>query len=191
MKTLPVAPDVARTVRSELSEERWLHTQGVMDLSRQLAEVYSLPADDLLPAALFHDNARNLPLDEQRDLAREYRGKLDDLERRSPGLLHAPAGAQRMIDVFDVEPDDELLDLVAAHTTGRPDPGPLLSGLLVADFSEPNRSHPSAETVRSRIGSRSLRDLTRDVVENKIRFLLDEGRLIHPRSLRTYNSLCD
>lgn len=191
MTTLPVSPETVSRIRADLSEDRWTHTQGVMDLSRQLADVYSLPADDLVSAALFHDNARSLPLDDQRQLARQYHGELDELERQSPGLLHAPAGAQRMIDSFGFEPDDPLTEVVAAHTTGRENPEPLLSALLVADFAEPNRSHPSAKTVRSRIGEQSLRELTRDVIENKLLFLLNENRLIHPRSLRTYNSLCD
>lgn len=183
--------DPVEFVRTSVPEDRWVHTQGVMDLGHRLASTYDLPEQSLRRAALLHDNARGLPLEEQELLARRFRGELDRIERSVPGLLHAPAGAQRMVDELGFSPEHSLLDVVANHSTGAPHPGPTLSGLLVADFAEPNREYPEAETIRERIGTKPLVDLVHDTLRFKIKFLLDDPTPLHPRSVRAFNSLCE
>lgn len=190
MNRTELESDPVAFVRDSVPEARWIHTRGVMDLAEQLSSTYDLPEQSLERAALLHDNARGLPLEEQQDLARRFRGELDRIELSVPGLLHAPAGAQRMIEELHFSPEDPLLDVVANHSTGAPRPGPLLSGLLVADFAEPNREYPEAETIRDRIGVQSLEDLVHETIRFKIKFLLDDPTPIHPRSVRTFNSLC-
>jgi len=162
-----------------------------MDLAERLASVYDLPEEPLSKVSLLHDNARGLPLDEQQSLARRFRGELDSIEGSVPGLLHAPAGAQRMIEELDYSPEDPLPEVVSRHSTGAPDPGPLLSGLLVADFAEPNRDYDEAGSILERIGIDPLTDLVHETIRFKIRFLLDDSTPIHSRSLETFNSLCE
>lgn len=183
--------DSVEFVRTSVPEDRWVHTQGVMDLGHRLASTYDLPEQSLQQAALLHDNARGLPLEEQESLARQFRGELDRIERSVPGLLHAPAGAQRMVEELGFSPENPLLDVVANHSTGAPHPEPTLSGLLVADFAEPNREYPEAETIRERIGSEPLVDLVHDTLRFKIKFLLDDSTPLHPRSVRAFNYLCE
>lgn len=184
-------PGTESFVRSSMGAERWEHTQGVVALSERIGEVYSLPRDPLLTAALFHDNARNLPRDQQHELARLFRGELDEVEESVPGLWHAPAGAQRMLENFDFIRSDTSVQAVAFHTTATPDLSQCLQGLLVADFAEPNRSYPEATEVRSSIGESPLLDLVGKVVRYKLTRAVESGHKIHERSIRTHNKLCD
>lgn len=186
-----LAEDAKAFVKSDLSPERWEHTLGVIQLGQRLASVYDLDDAALRTAALFHDNARDLPEDEQHELAARYRDGLDEIEQNIPGLWHAPAGAQRMIETFDYSQSEPILRAVAYHTTARPNPSQCLMALFVADFSEPNRSHPEADTIRSRIGERSLEQLVEAVLEQKLHRTLETDGQIHPRSIEYWNQLCD
>lgn len=191
MNTTSRESELQKFVQSSVSEKRWIHTCGVMDLAERLASVYDLPEDPLIKVSLLHDNARGLPIEEQRSLARQFRGELDSVEASVPGLLHAPAGAQRMIDELDYSPEDPLPDVVADHSTGAPDPNQILSGLLVADFAEPNRDYDESDTILKRVGVDPLVDLVHKTIRFKIKLLLDDTTPIHPRSLETFNSLCE
>lgn len=186
------ATDAARTfVKSSVTPDRWNHTRGVLRLSGRLAETYGLDSDPLRTAALFHDNARDLPTERQRELAERHRGSLDEVEEASPGLWHAPAGARRMIEEFDYTPSDTVTRAVGYHTTGRPEASNCLSALFVADFAEPNRDYPEAETIRSTIGEKPLDHLVKEVLSQKIHWIMDTDRRVHPRSIQFWNQLCD
>ncbi|MFB6345168.1 MAG: bis(5'-nucleosyl)-tetraphosphatase (symmetrical) YqeK [bacterium] len=177
-------------VRNALDKDRWEHTQGVCSLASKLGRTYKIDPDPLRTAALFHDNARSLPDERQYGLAKQFRGELDQTEENTPALWHAPAGAQRMIDHFDYDRSNPAVQAVAFHSTGAPDQGGCLKGLLIADFAEENRSFDEAEDVRSRIGSTSLNELARCVLRHKLTYILKEDKRVHPRTIKAYNQLC-
>lgn len=191
MTTARVTEDEKDFVRSNLTPERWEHTRGVMELGTHLTEVYDLETEEFRTAALFHDNARDLSESDQHQLAVRYRNGLDDIEDDVPGLWHAPAGAQRMIEAFDYDESNRIVRAVGFHSTARPNPSTCLLALVVADFAEPNRSYPEAQTIRSTIGDSSLPKLACATLEHKLRRMLETNRRIHPRSIECWNQLCD
>lgn len=184
--------DHERFVKDAISPGRWKHVRGVVQMADRLAETYpQLPVEPLRVAALFHDNARDLEQDAQRRLAEAYRGDLDPVEARTPPLWHAPAGAQRMVQAFDMDADAQAVRSVAFHSTGHPSLDPVLKGLLLADYVEPNRTFARAESLRDRIGSADLDELVRGVLHGKIVTCLERDLPIHPRGVEAYNALCD
>lgn len=187
-----VAPDHERFVKDAVSPGRWTHVRGVLTMASRMEEAYpDLPAEPLRLAALFHDNARDLDRDEQRRLAEEYRGELDPVEARTPPLWHAPAGARRMVENFGMDPDDPAVRAVAFHSTGHPSLDPVLKGLLVADYAEPNRTFSRAASIRQRVGTDALDGLVREVLRGKIETCLERNLPVHPRGVEAYNALCD
>ena len=60
--------------------------------------------------------------------------------------------------------------------------------LFVADFSEPNRTYPEAETVR-RIANQDLNQAVFEVSKFKITDLLNRGKVIHPDTIAVYNGV--
>lgn len=179
-------------VRASVSPERWNHVRGVMEMAVRLVNAYpELPENPLECAALFHDNARGLSTDEQRRLAERYRGELDSVEGRVEGLWHAPAGAQRMVDDFAMDPEAPAVRAVAFHSTGHPGLGPVLKGLLVADFAEPNRTFSEARSLRDQVGNRPLDALVKRVLRAKINTCLERSWPVHPWGVEAYNALCD
>lgn len=191
MKSATRSSKYKQFVKDKLTPERWEHTRGVMDLAGKLADTYDIHRERLLTSALLHDNARDINESDQKELAINFQGELDRIEEKSPGLWHAPAGAQRIVNQFEFNRDDPIVWTVANHSTGHPELGKLLKGLLVADFAEPSRTHSSAATIRNLIGNEPLDSLVREVMEGKVKWLMKTKRLIHPKSITTYNSLCD
>ncbi|MGM0380367.1 MAG: HD domain-containing protein [bacterium] len=180
-------------VRKYLNERK-KHTQSTLDIIKKLLTCYQPLEeikDELYLAVLFHDCARELSSARQQELAEKFRGSLDKIEKNVPSLWHGPAGAQLLVEELNFSPDDKIVQVVANHSTGVKNPGRVLKGLVVADFSEKLRDFSEAQKLRNKIGSWSFNRLTRAVFKNKIIFCLHKSSKLHPNSIEAYNSLCD
>ena len=104
--------------RSRLSEKRYGHTLRVADTAADLARVHGLDEDRARPAALLHDAARETGPEEFLRLAGEWELSVGEPERQSPKLLHGPVAAELARRELGVE-DEEVLEAVRAHTTGK------------------------------------------------------------------------
>ncbi|MFB6356124.1 MAG: hypothetical protein ABEJ65_06375, partial [bacterium] len=152
-------------VKDRLGKERWEHTTGVVECAKRLQSHYEqltgLPLDRI---ALLHDNAKNLDKNKQKELADQFLSGMSELDTSLPGLWHAYASGQSMIEDLDFPREHDEVRVVAYHPTGCSPVSPLMKGLLVADFSEPNRSFEKAHELRNRFGNDSLDTLCREVL---------------------------
>ena len=167
--------------RSRLSEKRYEHTLRVAGTAEVLALAHGLDAGRARLAALLHDAAREMEPDEFLDLAQEWHLRVGDPERQSPKLLHGPVAAELAKRELGVD-DEEVLEAVRAHTTGRPGMGPLALVLYVADKIEPARDYPSV----GRLRTLAREDLHRSAEESLRRAIAhneERGKATHPASL--------
>ena len=134
--------------RSRLSKERYEHTLRVADTAEDLALAHDLEADRARLSALLHDAAREMGPEEFLNLADRWHLQVGDQERQSPKLLHGPVAAELARRELGID-DEEVLQAVRAHTTGRPGMGPLALVLYVADKIEPARDYPSVGRLRT------------------------------------------
>ena len=169
--------------RSRLSEKRYGHTLRVADTTEDLARVHGIDTDRARLAALLHDAARETRPDEFLRLADQWELPIGEPERQSPKLLHGPVAAKLARRELGVD-DEEVLEAVRAHTTGKPLMGPLALALYVADKIEPARDYPSVESLRAF----ARKDLYKAAAES-LRRAIDHnerrGRPIHPASRET------
>ena len=175
--------DAEALARSRLSEKRYNHTLRVADTAADLAHVHGLGEDRARLSALIHDAAREIGPEEFLRLAGEWDLPVGEPERQSPKLLHGPVAAELARRELGVE-DEEVLEAVRAHTTGKPGMGPLALVLYVADKIEPARDYPSVERLRG-LAQEDLRvaateSLRRAIAHNELR-----GKPIHPSSRET------
>ena len=144
--------EVADTfARSRLSDARYEHTLRVADTAEDLALVHDLDADRARLAALLHDAAREIGPDESLTLADKWNVNVGESERQSPKLLHGPVAAELARRELGID-DEEVLEAVRAHTTGKPEMGPLAHVLYVADKIEPARDYPSVGRLQASRG---------------------------------------
>jgi predicted HD superfamily hydrolase involved in NAD metabolism len=169
--------------RSKLSGKRYGHTLRVADTAEDLARVHGLDTDRSRLAALLHDAARETGPGEFLRLADEWELPIGEPERQSPKLLHGPVAAELARHELGVD-DEEVLEAVRAHTTGKPLMGPLALALYVADKIEPARDYPSVERLRA-LAREDLYTAAAESLRRAIDHNEQRGRPIHPASRET------
>jgi predicted HD superfamily hydrolase involved in NAD metabolism len=186
-KTDTLLAEAEAFARSRLSDSRYEHTLRVADTAEGLARAHDLEADRARLAALVHDSAREIGPDEFLRLAHTWNLRVGDPEQQSPKLLHGPVAAEMARRELGIE-DEEVLEAVRGHTTGRPGMGPLALVLYVADKIEPARDYPSVgrlrELARYDLHTAALGSLRRAITHNEAR-----GKITHPASLETLDWL--
>ncbi len=102
---------------STLTPARLQHSLGVMQVMRELAEVYDLDRTQALLAGLLHDAAKDLSVEHQLALAEEAQIEFRYECERHPVYLHAPVGAYVVAKELGIT-DDLVLDAISAHSDG-------------------------------------------------------------------------
>jgi predicted HD superfamily hydrolase involved in NAD metabolism len=173
-------------VKEQMPEKRYQHTLGVMETAIELAERFGADVKKAEMAAIFHDYAKFRPKEEMKQIIIEQHMPEDLLQYNSE-LWHAPVGAYLVKKEVGIT-DQEILDAIKYHTSGRAGMTTLEKIIYLADYIEPGRSFPGVEEVRDLAKS----DLNRAVlaaVKNTIEFLLNKNQPIYPDTFHTYNSL--
>ena len=94
--------------------------------------------DKAYTAGLLHDCAKYLDDEQMLEAAKEHNIELEEVEKTSVQLVHAKVGAVFAKEVYGIE-DEDILNAIRYHTTGRPDMSLLEKIIYVADYIEPGR----------------------------------------------------
>lgn len=173
-------------VEKEMPAKRWKHTLGVVDSAKQLAERYGADPAKAEIAAIFHDVTKYWPVDRMR-AAIEEEGAANDVLAHDKELWHAFAGAYITRRDYGIE-DDDILNAVRYHTSGREGMSLLEKVVCLADYIEPGRDFPGVVEMR-RLAETSLEQALLAGFDGTIRFLLEKGKRIYPLTIVTRNEL--
>lgn len=173
-------------VKKHLPEPRYIHTLGVTDTAVMLAKRYGADERKAELAGIFHDYAKYRPKEEMESIIRQE-NMPQDLLLYDSELWHAPVGAYLVKKEVGIQ-DEEILDAIRYHTTGRPGMTTLEKVVFLADYIEPNRSFPGVDEVR-KAAENSLDEAIVLSLQNTIRFLLSKNQLIYPQTVETYNDI--
>jgi nicotinate-nucleotide adenylyltransferase len=121
-----------------LKPTRVPHVLGTEQEAVRLAKRWGLSPEQAAEAAICHDITKRLEREEQLRLCDKYDIMIDDYERASEKLLHSKTGAALTQDLFGL--DEEVIQAIRWHTTGRPDMTDLQKIIYLADYIEPNRA---------------------------------------------------
>ena len=127
-----------RKLQSALSLERYIHTMGVVKEAKKLAERYDADIEKASYAALLHDCAKDYPKDMKLRFCKEYHIPVDDVMAKNIDLVHQFLGAEVAKREYLVE-DEEILNAIKYHTTGKPDMTLLEKIIFIADYIEEGR----------------------------------------------------
>lgn len=121
-----------------LDEERYAHTMGVMYTCAAMAMVHGYDLEDAQAAGLLHDCAKCIPNKKKLKMCSHHKISITDFEREHPFLLHAKLGAYLAREKYGIR-DEEILNAITYHTTGRPGMSTLEKIVYIADYIEPMR----------------------------------------------------
>ena len=137
------------SMKSALKPPRYLHSLGVEEVARDLAVIHGYDEEKAGIAGILHDCAKNLSDAELLRWCEFYHLTVSPMEELCPFLLHGKVGAAFARENFDIE-DQEILDAIIYHTTGRPDMSLLEKIIFVADYIEPyRRPLPRIDEIRT------------------------------------------
>ena len=176
-------------LQQSLKPKRYEHSVRVYKTALKMAEHYHANVNKVAIASLIHDCGRQIPKEDSVAKAKELGIPVDPVEETQPILLHAKLGVYYAIHKYGVSPDDrEVLDAIRYHSTGTVDMTQTAKIVFLADLIEPGRDFEGVETLREA----SFQDLDRGMLlsyDNTIRYLLEDGLLIHPDAIAGYNQL--
>ena len=170
---------ICEYIEKNFSEKRKIHTEGVRQTAMKLAEQFGDGNPELVEkaelAALYHDMYRGVPV----DVLNYYVKHLDLDEKRykdNANLAHGKIAAIVIQRDFD-EKDQDIINAVSYHTTGRPEMSLLEKIIYIADAVEPNRSYPGVQNLRQTLEY----DLDKAVLQsltNTINYVRSEKKIL-------------
>ena len=165
-----------------LSPQRFAHTLYVVAYARHLAEVHGVNLNQAVCAALLHDCAKCMKLEEMQEAARKHDLVADQAIFNNGNLLHSAVGAQVAREAFGIS-DPEVLEAIACHTLGRIPMTPLDMIVFLADKIEASRAaYPLLEAIRQR-AEESLPGAVRLSLESTAAYVAARGGVLHPATL--------
>jgi nicotinate-nucleotide adenylyltransferase len=182
------ADEILKILRTTQSAKRFEHTKSVASEARRLAVIHGADEESAYLAGILHDAARGLLDDKLLSKARRYGVEISGVAVKRPSLIHGLVGAEMARHEFGVK-DQDVLNAVRYHTTGRPGMSKLEKVILVADYIEPAR--PDREDIAFvRAGAETDLDgaVTRALAA-KIDFNKDNS--LHPLSKQAYEYMID
>ena len=98
--------EIQVSVSQWLTKKRFKHTLGVVESATHLAELYGVDVEKARLAALLHDCAKELPLEEMQNLVRAESYEADEELLSNGNLIHGLAGmirAKQEFSIFDAD----------------------------------------------------------------------------------------
>lgn len=177
--------EIEKRVKAQLTESRYQHTLRVRDTARELCELLGYNSKKAELAALVHDYAKCM---KKEDLQQKIKDCLPpDLLNYHHELWHGPVGSILIQDDFNIT-DEDIVNSVKYHTTGREGMSTLEKIVFVSDYIEPARDFPLLDEVRVVVKE----DLTKAaflVSRNTLSYLIKNNALVYPLSVHAYNDL--
>jgi len=172
-------------LKSNLLEKRYMHTLGVADTAKRLAKLNGVSEKKAEIAGLAHDVAKNLSIDKMREMMKENNVIISEIEEKNMNLWHSIVAPIEAKDKLGID-DDEILDAIRWHTTGKEDMSTLTKIIYIADMIEPGRNFDGVDEIRRA----TFENLDKGVyfgLTSSIKILLARNLLIDENTIKARN----
>ena len=172
-------------LKSNLLEKRYMHTLGVADTAKRLAKLNGVSEKKAEIAGLAHDVAKNLSIDKMREMMKENNVIISEIEEKNMNLWHSIVAPIEAKDKLGID-DDEILDAIRWHTTGKEDMSTLTKIIYIADMIEPGRNFDGVDEIRRA----TFDNLDKGVyfgLTSSIKILLARNLLIDENTIKARN----
>lgn len=175
-------------LKQTLSEKRYIHSIGVMEMAMELAKIYNVDVESAQIAGLLHDNAKEMTDEEMLQYVKENNIKVSETEKNSIKLLHGKIGADIAKKKYGVS--EEIAKAIEYHTTTNPNMDTLAKIVYVSDKIELNRKTEKYDVeVERKIAKESLDKAMLLIINDVTKYLIDQNKLIAIESIETRNKL--
>ena len=179
MNEFPVnrAEEFQDLLRRRVAAKTYVHCLSVAKTMLAMVDKARISPEQAVTAGLLHDLCKAMKPDELSAAAAGY-GITEDLD--SPNLLHGPVAAEECRGSLGIE-DEDVIDAIRRHTTGRAGWSRVGQAIYVADFCEPLRAHAGADKARGILERDGFEAALLFVIDRKLKHVKKSHRL-HPNS---------
>ena len=174
-------------VKENLKVGRYNHTLGVVNTAVELAKIFGEDQKKAEIAALCHDVAKNMDLEQLRKIIDEENITLSIDEENTKELWHSIAGPIIAKNIFKIN-DEEILSAMRWHTTGKENMSNLDKIVYLADLIEPSREFDGIDEIRS-ISYKSLDLAMIKALTHTTIYLLNKGYAVDINTIKARNYL--
>ena len=178
-----------KKIKDVMTKSRYEHTLGVEFTAASLAMRYEVDIEKAELAGLLHDCAKCISHQKRLTVCKKNHIEITKTEEENPVLLHAKVGAFYAGKKYGIY-DEDIINAILYHTTGRPDMGFLEKIIYVADLTSEDREYPDVKEVRElaekSLDKTCLRGLSFTIEDNA-----RKCRPIHIDTVKAYNYLAE
>lgn len=175
---------VKKYLKEHLKPARYRHVMGVKRAAQALGQKYNYNEEACIMAALYHDILKEEDKKSLESFIRRH-GESPGESLHSWATMHAQAGAIFAKEVGGVL-DENILNAIRYHTTGRKNMGLLEKIIFMADYIEEGRSFNGVDKVR-KLAFKDLDLAMLKALDLTLVHLIESGHYIMPNSLETRN----
>lgn len=177
--------ELTSLVAAQMSDKRFQHVLRVEKKALELAEKYHVDLEKASIAALTHDYAKERPDEEM--IAIIMNSEIDnEIIRYGNNIWHGVVGSRLVLKELGISNQD-ILNAIESHTTGRSNMSELEKVIYVADYIEEGRNFPVVEEAR-KIAEVSLDEAVAFETKHTLLYLINNQNKIYPKTLETYNA---
>lgn len=180
---------IKKSMEKELDNKRYEHTLGVEYTAAALAMRYNESIENARLAGLLHDCAKCMSDEKRLNFCEKHHISITESEQKNPSLLHAKVGSFLAMEEYHVTEND-IINAILNHTTGRPGMSTLEKIVFVADYIEPNRKQaPNLDEIRKE----AFVDLDKvliHILKDTLEYLETKNDTIDPMTAKTYDYYC-
>jgi predicted HD superfamily hydrolase involved in NAD metabolism len=172
-------------MEKNLDAKRYEHTLGVAYTAAALAMCHGADIRKAQIAGLLHDCAKCVDHHRKIAICEKHNIAINEIERKNPFLLHAKVGSYVAMRKYNIN-DEDIIQAILNHTTGRPAMSLLEKIIYVADYIEPCRKQaPNLAAIRKEAFANIDKALTL-ILEDILVYLDSLNSDIDPMTRQTY-----
>lgn len=174
-----------KEIRDRIGEKRFLHTLRVRDTAIELAKIHGVDQEKAEVAGFLHDCAKIRDHEELIKAAKKSGLLLTKEMQKAPQIIHSYLGALYARDLYGIE-DEDILNAITYHTTGRANMSDLEKIIFLADYIEPMRNFDGVEKARQ-LAKKDLDEAMYFALNNTLNFLVKHDTYIVPTTVTARN----
>jgi len=172
---------------SYIEKKRLEHSVATAQTAVELARIYGADEKKAYIAGLLHDVAKGKCKYGLNKLAEEYGVDIDEFEHYNPELIHGKLGAKIVSAELNID-DEDILNAICWHTTGRENMSLLEKIVYIADITEPSRCFMNIDKLR-KLAKEDIDAAMIQSLSGVIEFVESKGLSLHPNSKKALNYL--
>lgn len=174
-------------IKDRMGQRRYIHSVNVAESAVELARRYGADEEKAEIAGILHDSCKEIPKDEMLQIMTQGGIILDAVEQGTSKLWHPIAGSVYARDTLGIK-DEDIINAIRYHTTGRAGMSLLEKVIFIADFISAERDYDGVDIMREK-AFECLEDAMLFGLQFTITDLAKRKMTIHSNALDCYNDV--